>query len=111
MQETRKHILDRFQEHLHHNFETYCAPHGIDKTDDLLLTFLIDQDLISAAHIQRYAVLHEFEKLSAEQDYPKTQAVNTLAHRFNISERTVWNILKHFANPKKPASLREDLDV
>lgn len=101
MEEARKRLLDRFQDHLHQNFETYCERHGIDKTDIQLITFLIDQDLISSVHIQRYAVVNEFEKLRAEQGCPKIQAVNVLAHRFNISERTVWTILKNIRSNKK----------
>ena len=91
----RKHILDRFQEHLNQNFLNYCQRHGIDQTDDQLITFLIDQNLISHTHIQRYTILKEFERLYPEQDYHKTQTVQVLADRFSISKRTVWSILKH----------------
>lgn len=94
MDGNRKHILDRFQEHLGESYETWCEKHGVVKSDSHLVTFLIDQDLIPAAHIQRYAILKEFDKLSKEPVFHKTQTVNTLAHRFNISERTVWSILK-----------------
>lgn len=97
-EEYRKHILDKFQEHLHRNFILYCERHGIDKTEDQLLAFLIDQELIPATHIQKYAVLKEFEKIYPEQSYRKTQTVNALADRFSISERTVWSILKHIKN-------------
>lgn len=101
MEEHRKHILDRFQEHLHESFETYCARHGMPKTGIQLITYLIDQDLISTTHIQRYTVLKEFEQLYPEQDRHKTQVVNTLAHRFSISERTVWSILRGMKGGKK----------
>ena len=95
MEEPRKYIMDRFQEHLHKGFDTFCTRHGIEKTDDLFITFLIDQDLISAAHLQRFTVLKEFEKIREEQDGPKTLAVDMLANRFRISERTVWSILRY----------------
>jgi hypothetical protein len=95
MEANRKHILDRFQQHLSENYETWCERHGVLKSDDRLVTFLIDQDLIPATLIQRYAILREFDKLSKDPFFHKTHTVNTLAHRFNISERTVWNILKH----------------
>lgn len=103
MQEPRKYILDRFQEHLRTSFETFCAQHGIEKTDNSFVTYLIDQDFISPAHLQRYTVLREYEKISTEQNFPKTQAVDALAHRFCISERTVWSILKS-AKPKKKSA-------
>lgn len=104
MDETRKHILDRFQEHLQDNFETYCERHRIDKTDTHLITFLIDQNLIPAVQIQRYSVQKEFEQLLLEVDCTKIQAVGTLAHRFNISERTVWTILKNIRSGRKAKS-------
>ena len=101
MVEPRKYILDRFQEHLHSSFENFCTRHGIEPNQNHLITFLIDQDLISPSHLQRYTVLREFEKISTEQNYPKTLVVDTLANRFRISERTVWSILKCIKPEKK----------
>ena len=95
MEKYRKYILDRFQEHLHQNFKSHCERHGIDQTDDHLLTFLIDQNLLPITQIQRYTVLKEFENLYPERYPHKTQTVNALADRFCISERTIWSILKH----------------
>ena len=91
----KKLLLDRFQEHLRQQFEEYCRRHPLDQADDdRLLTFLIDRELISPTHIQRYTVLQEFEKVYPEQESHKTRVVHTLADRFCISERTVWSILK-----------------
>lgn len=101
MVEPRKYILDRFQEHLHSSFELFCDRHGIEKTPNQFITFLIDQDLISIAHLQRFTVRKEFEKICAEQDNPKTLVVDTLANRFRISERTVWSILQYTKSDKK----------
>lgn len=101
MEEPRKYILDRFQEHLHSGFEVFCTRHGIEKTHDQFITFLIDQDLITSSHLQRFTVLKEFEKICAEQAGPKTLVVDTLANRFRISERTVWSILRYGKLGKK----------
>ena len=101
MEEPRKYILDRFQEHLYSSFESFCTRHGIEQTHSQFVTFLIDQDLISQSHLQRYTVLREFEKISTEQSYPKTLVVDTLANRFRISERTVWSILRYAKRGKK----------
>ncbi len=95
MEGNRKHLLDRFQRHLEERYQAWCDRHGVQKSDDHLVTFLIDQDLIPSMQIQRYAILNEFDKLSQSPEFHKTLTVNTLAHRFNISERTVWNILKN----------------
>lgn len=101
MEEPRKYILDKFQEHLHSGFEAFCSRHGIEKTDGQFITFLIDHDLISQTQLQRYTVLREFEKINMEQHGPKTLVVDTLANRFRISERTVWTILKQAKISKK----------
>lgn len=95
MEKNRQHLLEKFQKHLSENYEGWCRRHGVEKSDSKLVTFLIDQDLIPSKNIQRYAILREFKKLSSNASFQKTHTVSTLAHRFNISERTVWNILKH----------------
>lgn len=91
----KKYILDKFQEHLQTNFESFCERHDIEKTPSQCVNFMIDQGLIAPAHLQRYAVAREFEKICAEYNYPKTQVVGTLANRFSLSERTVWSVLRH----------------
>lgn len=93
--EPRKYILDKFQEHLRIDYEAYCTRHGLQNTNEQLVTFLIDQDLINPTQLQRYTVIQEFEKLKSEQHCPKTLAVDTLANRFRLSARTVWGVLRH----------------
>ncbi|MCK6691533.1 MAG: hypothetical protein L6Q97_05455 [Thermoanaerobaculia bacterium] len=98
----KKLMLDRFQEHVQRDYEDYCRQHGLDHTNDQqLLTFLIDHELIPSAHIQRYTVRQEFERVFPQQDFHKTHTVLTLAHRFSIPERTVWSILKGVKGRKK----------
>lgn len=99
--ESRKFILDKFQNHIHDGYNAYCVRHGLKKTEDLFITYLIDQDLISPTHLQRYTILKEFEQLCAQNSCPKTQAVDTLANRFRLSERTVWSILREKKGKKK----------
>ncbi|MFM9951889.1 MAG: hypothetical protein ACKV1O_28420 [Saprospiraceae bacterium] len=94
MQETRKHLLDRFQEHVYKNFEAYCERHCFKNTKAGLITYLIDHELISAGQLQRYTIIKEYEQLHSEAIFQKTQVVGMLAHRFHLSERTVWSILK-----------------
>jgi len=100
MEEPRKYILDKFEQYLQQGFEGYCKRHSIEQTLGQFITFLIDQDLISLSHLKRFTVLREFERIMDEQHFPKTLAVDTLANRFRISERTVWSILR-YAKPAK----------
>ena len=94
MKETSKFLLDRFQEHVHQRFEAYCQKHDFELTENGLITYLIDQELIPTIDLQRYTILREFEQLHIDRSFRKTQAVGMLAHRFHLSERTVWSILK-----------------
>lgn len=97
----KKSIMDRFQEHLHSNFETFCNRHGIEQTQGQFITFIIDQNLIERSLIQRYTVLKEYEKICAEHQYTKTLIVEVLSNRFHISTRTVWSILKYVKTDNK----------
>jgi hypothetical protein len=91
----KKLILDRFQEHVQQNYDSYCERNNLDKINSgRLITFLIDQDLIPQSLIQRYAIIKEFEWMHAKYEFQKTQTVVALADRFSISERTVWSVLK-----------------
>ena len=102
MHEPRKYILDKFQQHLLQSFEAFCTRHGIPKTDDHFITFLIDQNLISAQQLQRFTIFKEYEELCHEKGYTKSLIVDMLANRFGISERSVWAMLKQRKSANKP---------
>lgn len=92
--ETRKYLLDQFQTHLSSDFEDFCERHNLAPSTSGFITFLIDHELILKTNILRYTVLKEIARMAEENGLNKTQAASLLAHRFNISERTVWNILR-----------------
>jgi hypothetical protein len=93
--ELRKQILDVFQDRLCHEFEDYCKFHDINPNLEHLITYIIDQDLINPSMIQKYALLKEFQERFEGDRGQKTQTVEVLAGRFNVSTRTVWSILKN----------------
>ena len=95
MTQNRKYILDKFEEHLFQKYETYCESHGQQPSSEGLLTYLIDQDLIPPIAIRRFAVKEEFDKLTEKKYFNKTQSVHVISDLFNISQRTIWGILKH----------------
>ncbi len=94
MTENRKKILDTFQKCLYDNYINYCHRHKLMQSNEGLIIFLIDQDLIPPKNIKGYAVINEFKKIKEEQKQKKTKLVELLSDRFNLSERTVWGILK-----------------
>lgn len=110
MKETSKFLLDRFQEHVHQRFEAYCQKHDFKLTENGLITYLIDQELIPTIDLQRYTILREFEQLHIDRSFQKTQAVGMLAHRFHLSERTVWSILKRVGSHTEFAGAKSGSD-
>ena len=94
MEEARKHLLDNFQRHLLHNFETYCDTHQYPKDMEGFVTYLIDQEVIHPLTIKRYTIREEFEDIYPRGQCKKTEAVDKLADRFNISARSVWSIIR-----------------
>ncbi|MEO1516805.1 MAG: hypothetical protein AAFV95_17420 [Bacteroidota bacterium] len=94
MEEARKHLLDSFHKRLLQDYETYCDTHCFDKSTDGLVTYLIDQGLIQSPTIKRYTIQKEFDELYPDGNQKKTQVVDTLANRFNISSRSVWSMLR-----------------
>jgi len=90
----RKQVLDTFSQKLNNNFNEYCSKHGQETNLDHFITYLVDQDLISPSAIQRYTILETFEELFQQNKGRKTQAVNLLADRFNLTPRSIWNVLR-----------------
>ncbi len=91
----RKQLLDQFQKHLETNYADYCDRQSNEQDISGLVTYLIDQELIPASTLKRYTILKEFQKVYSTQKHNKTQTVSLLAERFNLSERTVWSMLKY----------------
>ena len=91
----RKQLLDTFQRNLNQNYENYCSRHGIVPSNEGLIIFLIDNDLIPPKNVKGYVVSNEFEKLQEIKNEKKTRMVELLSDKFNLSERSIWTILKN----------------
>lgn len=90
----RKQILDLFENQLFQSYEDYCQKHGLQPDYKGLITYIIDQELINPSTIQKYTVLKAFHDQCVDIRGQKTQTVEVLADRFNLSSRTIWSILK-----------------
>lgn len=90
----RKQILDLFESQLLGGYEAHCEQHQIQLDYKGLITYIIDQDLINPQLIQKYTVMKAFRARIVAQRGAKTQIVEELADRFNLSTRTIWSILK-----------------
>lgn len=91
---TRKQILDTFSEKLRTNFEEYCQIQGIEGNRDHFITYLYDHKLIASSAIKQYTILATFDDLFQEKEGKKTETVELLAHRFNLTPRSIWNVLR-----------------
>lgn len=92
--QNRKYVLDIFSEKLRLKFETFCEDHRQNKSLENFITYLIDQDLITPGAIKHYAINETFNELYPDNEMQKTAVVNTLANRFNLTPRSIWNALR-----------------
>lgn len=90
----RKLILDTFEQRVFKGYQEYCTAHALPPNLNGLITYIIDQDLIPPQLIQKYTLQKEFSDQFRGDRGQKTQMVENLADKFNLSSRTVWNILK-----------------
>ncbi len=93
-QVTRKQIMDIFSEKLLENFRQYCAHHRRPEELDNFTTYLIDQELIDKNVIRQYAILESFKDIYPGNGHRKTHTVDLLASRFNLTPRSIWNVLR-----------------
>lgn len=94
MSDTHKYLMERFALFLTENYQLYKRQHlPQEETLNSFITYLIDHRVIESVTIKRYTIIEEFSNIIVDSKR-KTDAVNILSDRFNISERTVWNIIK-----------------
>ncbi len=90
----KKQIVDVFCKSLNTDFQAYCIRHGMEENFDTFITYAIDFNFIPDSTIQHYAIQKTFEDLEQKKQMKKTEQVNELAHRFNLTARSIWNILR-----------------
>ena len=82
----KEHLLEAYQEDF---------PEQQDAINySLFLDYLITCQLIDTLTIRRYTIIKEFEKEYPKHNGHKTQTVYTIANKFNLTDRTVWTVLK-----------------
>ncbi len=91
---TKKALLDAFEQHLLTDFEAYCERQELPLSTSELLTFLLDQELLSPPRVRHYTVVKEYHYRRQPRYGHKTSVVSLIADRFKLSERTIWNILR-----------------
>lgn len=92
--ETRKRLTDDFCQTLLENFQQYCQEQQQREDAADLITYLLDRELIPPVKVRKYTIIRRYEQLKNKTDWKKTEVVAYLADRFNISTRSIWNILR-----------------
>lgn len=95
MQIYQKQLIDFFSSLVHQNFDAYCNRHAIPKNNNSFLNFLFTQDLMSETAIRRYTIDSEYSTLKQQnEELTKSQLVRLLADKYNLTDRTIWNIIQ-----------------
>jgi len=81
-----------FQEHLLAEYRR--SANGNGTTNEPLLTYLLQHNLVPAITIRRYVILREFERRYQQNGHHKTKTVLQTATDLQVSENTVWTVLK-----------------
>lgn len=90
-----KKILDTFQDQLTASYQNYCTRHGESPEIHNFILYALDQNLFSDTTVKRYCILKEFKKELPHYNNHKTRTVEAIAHRFHLSSRTVWSVVKN----------------
>lgn len=90
----RKQLTDVFYQKLFENFEQYCHRHDQEVNLSKFLDYLLDNNIIQDSKVRNYAIKQSFEELYNKNEGKKTMTVNMLADRFNLTPRSVWNVLR-----------------
>jgi len=87
-------IQDHFQDLLQQEYSRFCDCQDQEHSLPVFITYLIDRELIPPVRIRQYTIGKEFDRLYDAATGKKSQIVRRLSERYNISERTVWTILR-----------------
>lgn len=101
MENIRKQLLDEFCGKTLENYREYCQKTQIEEDPKTIITYLIDQDIIKPVTVRHYTICREYEVLLPSMDYKKSKTVRLLAERYNLSERSVWAVVKSIEKKKK----------
>lgn len=96
MQIYRKQLIDFFSALIHKDYKAYCERHHIPQNNDTFLNFLFTKNLFNESTVRRYTIHSEFAELNNTKKMTKSQAVRLLADKYNLSDRTVWNMIRDF---------------
>ncbi len=100
MKEFEQLLVHQFSNKLRQNFQQYCEKHDVSQSHQTFISYLIDKGLLKTSLIRKYTILEEFKELYPSTNFHKTQTIKLLSEKFNLSDRSIWSIIK--ADASKP---------
>lgn len=97
----RKFLYDEFCTKTLENYTTYCKENKMSESSSGIITFLIDHELIKPVTVRHYTICQDFTYQYSSSDKSKSEIVRLLSQRYNLSERSVWAVIKSKNDPKK----------
>jgi len=90
----RKYMTDVFSKSIMENFRYHCRTIQEEVNINNLLTYLIDIEIINDSAIKHFVIQNEYTSELINLEKNKTSKVQYLASKFNMSERSIWSIIK-----------------
>ncbi len=101
MAEHPKRLVDTFTTHVMADFKQYFAEYGDNDLVEEFITYLIDFNIIDAQTIKRYAILKDYDLLFATGEYKKTTILKRISKKYNLSERSLWDVIGSKSNKER----------
>jgi len=101
MQKFRKQIMDIFSKRLAETYTEHCGRHHLIENNNTFLDYLIDNEFLNERKIRHFVILSEFNSLYEKNGFHKTNTVRQVADRFNLTDRTIWSVIKANAHKIK----------
>lgn len=86
---------ESFINYLFSNYQRNCAEKAISPNIANFLDYLLRHGLITKETVRQYTLWQQFRQ-GMEQGifHTKTEAVQSLAHRYQVHPNTVWNLIR-----------------
>ena len=97
MEITQVKLLKSFETHIIQVWEDYRNTHSLEDTSTEFVEFLIQEKIIQASTIRRFAIQQEFLTQSANHKN-KTATVKFLSTKYSVSTRGIWSTIRMLNN-------------
>ncbi|MEO1261055.1 MAG: hypothetical protein AAFZ15_19800 [Bacteroidota bacterium] len=94
MEANQMFLFRQFEKKIQQSWDQYCKAHSVENRTEEFIAWLIDQQLISDTSIRRYTIISDYNNLYPDGKTKKTEVVRSLSLKYNLSERSIWTIIR-----------------